>query len=112
MRAAALLAALAIAPSAFAANVQCYENPRTNAMQCVAPTEVRERDGIRFSPLYMGGPNNIRKTSFTIHTNCKTGVTHLKDADGVSFAGGYGSETKALETLRGVVCTAPIKGKR
>lgn len=109
---AAVLLIFMSASYAEAVQISCHENKRTNAMMCVAPTEVRERDGIRFAPLYSGGPNNIRKTSFTVHTNCRTGVTHLKDSDGVSFAGGYGNETTAIQMLRTTICEAPLKGKR
>ena len=103
----------AFAGGAGAVEVRCAENKTTNAMQCVGPSEVREdARGVRYAPLYTGGPNQIRKTTFTIHTNCKTGITHLKDRDGVSFAGGDGSETPALRDLRAVLCEAtPVKSK-
>lgn len=96
------------AHGSWGAELQCYENPKSNAMQCVAPTQVREKDGIRSAPLYGGGPNRIRDTGFTIHVNCKTGVTHLKDRDGVSFAGGDGHETPALRQLRSIVCETKL----
>lgn len=109
----ALLAAAGCMP-ALAVALQCSENKVTNAMQCVAPSEVRATsiENVRFAPLYMGGPNNVRKTAFTVHTNCKTGVTHLKDRDGVSFGGGDGNETQAVRELRAIVCEAPVKAKK
>lgn len=93
---------------AYASKIDCYTDPRTDAMTCIDMDSVRERDGIRVSPVYTGGPNGVRKTTFTIHSNCKTGVTHLKDKDGVSFAGGVGNETPALISLRGSLCSASV----
>ena len=77
----------------------CYTDPRTDAMQCIDTKRVRERDGIRMTPLYTGGPNNVEATSFSVHVNCKTNVLHLKDRNGVSFAGSSGSETRATRAL-------------
>ena len=107
-----IFAALATASTlASAVQLACYEDPRTNAHQCVAPSQVYEKDGIRFSFLYTGGPNQITKTSFSVHVNCGTNVFHLKDRDGVSFAGGSGSETKASQSLRNSICSAKISKK-
>lgn len=112
MRRVAALAVFVAAP-ALAVPLQCHKNPRTDAMMCAAPSEVREREGIRSAPLYMGGPQNMRRTSYTVHTNCKTGVTHLKDRDGVSFAGGYNHETAAVRQLQSIICEAPLRpGKK
>lgn len=106
--AAALLAGL----STSAASLSCYEDPRTNAYQCFDAKQVREKDGIRIAALYTGGPNGVDKTNFTLNVNCATQVVHLKDRQGVSFAGGYGSETKALRSLRTWVCEAtPTRAK-
>lgn len=106
-----LVATMATGPT-WAVQVDCYENPRTNAMQCVSQAEVRATAaGIRHAPLYMGGPNQVRKTDFTIHTNCTSGVTHLKDREGVSFAGGDGTETPGLRRLREIMCNAHLKKK-
>ena len=92
--------------AASAAKLTCYQDPRTDAMQCIDAKRVKEREGIRMTPLYTGGPNNVEATSFSIHVNCGTNVFHLKDRNGVSFAGGSGSETKASRALRDRVCTA------
>jgi hypothetical protein len=99
-------------PAVQAVNLSCYEDPRTNAHQCFDASNVIERDGIRISPIYTGGPNGVKKTSFTIHVNCKTEVVHLKDRQGVSFAGGYGSETPAIRSLRGWLCAAKLKNQK
>lgn len=113
VRLAVLTLTLGALSPAIAVEVQCYENPATNAMQCVAPSQVREKNGIRFAPLYSGGPNRIKETGFTIHVNCTTGVAHLKDRDGVSFAGGSGNETPAIRQLRSIVCAAkPAPAKK
>lgn len=95
--------------SANATKVSCYQDPRTDALQCIDETAVRQTNGVRSTALYTGGPNNVRKTSYTINVNCKTEVTHLKDRDGVSFAGGYGNETEAILDLRQKVCAAKVR---
>ncbi len=59
--------------------------------------------------MYTGGPNGVKKTQFTIHVNCKTDVVHLKDRAGVSFAGGYSSQTPAVRALYGWMCAAKPK---
>lgn len=98
--------------TAIASSVSCYENPITNARQCFDPKRVYEKDGIRSTALYTGGPNGIEKTNFTLNVNCATQVVHLKDRQGVSFAGGSGSETKAIISLRNWVCEAnPVGAK-
>lgn len=107
-----IAAIAAVSFPSWAVQLQCHRDARTDAMQCVGQSEVRERDGIRSAPLYMGGPNGVRPTSFSVHTNCATGVTHLKDRDGVSFAGGHGNETKAVRELRSIICEAPLKKRR
>ena len=68
-----------------------------------------ERDGIRYAPLYMGGPKGVRKTPYTLAVECASGITHLKDRDGVSFAGSD-TGTRALRSLRGSMCEAKVKG--
>lgn len=106
------MAALLACLSASAVPLTCYENPRTNAQQCFDARQVREKDGIRIATLYTGGPNGVDKTNFTINVNCATSVVHLKDRQGVSFAGGYGNETEALRSLKTWVCEAkPRLGK-
>lgn len=102
----AIAAIVFTSQNVFAGSIACYENPRTNAYQCFDEKQVREKDGIRIASLYTGGPNGVEKTNFTINVNCKTEVVHLKDRYGVSFAGGYGSETPALRTLRQWICDA------
>ena len=101
-----------ISACATASALACYEDPRTNAYQCFDAKQVQEKGGIRIASLYTGGPNGVTKTSFTIHTNCGTGVTHLKDRQGVSFAGGDGNETKAIRSLRSWMCEADLQGKK
>jgi hypothetical protein len=77
-----------------------------SSVQCIDEAAVRERQGIRSSALYTGGLNNVRDTGFTVHVNCSTERVHIKDRDGVSFAGGDGSETPALRELRKLICLA------
>lgn len=97
---------------AIASEVVCHENKRTNAYMCINEKAVSEdKNGIRYAALFSGGPRQVRKTPYEIHTNCTTGVTHLKDRDGVSFAGGSGFETEMVRELRKMVCEAPVKKK-
>lgn len=86
--------------------VTCYEDPVTNAQQCIDTTQVYEKNGVRSTALYVGGPNSISKTDFTVHVNCSTQVTHLKDRRGVSFAGGDGNKTVAIRNIRAWACQA------
>lgn len=101
------LTLLTCAPGAYA--MACYENKATNAFTCFDDKAVREKNGVRWAPLYSGGPSGVRATGFTIHSNCSTGVTHLKDGDGVSFAAGTGHETKNVRALRTWLCEAKVK---
>lgn len=87
----------------------CSRNSTTDAMSCIDENNVREKNGIRSAPLYTGGPNGVRDSGFTLHVNCATGVAHLKDRDGVSFAGGTGNETPAIKALRGWTCDAKVR---
>lgn len=106
---AALIALTVLQASAAAPKVACYTNPRTDAMTCIDENNVQEKNGIRWAPVYTGGPNGVRKTAFTLHVNCATGVAHLKDKDGVSFAGGTGTETPLIRALRGWACEAKAR---
>lgn len=102
----AKLAMLAAVP-ALAQQVECHRNQKTDRMMCVNPKAVRFMpDNIRWASLYWGGPAGVRDSGFFVATNCKTGVTHLKDRDGVTFAGGMGNETQALTFLRDTICAA------
>lgn len=90
---------------AFAVPVSCYTDPSTDAKHCYVPSKIREVNGVRTSPYVTGGPKAIRETNFTIAVNCATQVAHLKDRDGVSFAGGdVSSGTRALRSLATWMC--------
>lgn len=102
--------ALICSSFAHAVDLDCYEDPRTNATQCIDAAGVRiTKDGIRYSKLYTGGPAEVKDSRFTIHANCNTSVIHLKDRQGVSFAGGVSSKTRALTALHQKICSANIK---
>lgn len=93
--------------------LECAEDRRTNAHFCFAPSELKEVDGIRTAPLYKGGPKEVVATPFTIAANCATSVLHLKDRQGVSFAGsGPGQGTEHSRQLRQIVCTAEVPARR
>lgn len=112
MRAAAAVAIALLgllARDAMGREFSCAIDERTDGHFCFDPKELRERNGIRTAPLYMGGPNSISKTSFTIAANCSAGVMHLKDRQGVSFAGaGPGEGTKQSRDLRRYVCAEKV----
>lgn len=100
---------LLLTASQLQAKPECSVDPRTDAYTCIDTAMVKESKGIRFAELYTGGPNGIRKTKFTVHTNCKTNVSHLKDRDGVSFAGGGSNSTATIAALSSWMCDAKIK---
>jgi len=95
--------------AASAGDLRCGVDPRTDAHQCFKQTELREVDGIRFAPLYSGGPKSVDRTNFTVHANCATRVLHLKDRKGVSFAGGSFDSTELSRSLGNEVCSAGLR---
>lgn len=96
---------LSVAAQASAATVSCAEDPASEALFCYDRAKIIERDGIRRAALYIGGPNGVRPSGFSIAANCATGVLHLKDGDGVSFAGaGPGEGTVHSRRLRRMFC--------
>jgi len=97
MTAAALLFVFNSSHAAF--NPTCAEDARTNEHFCFQQSEMREADGIRTAPLYTGGPKEVERTNFTIAANCSTGVLHLKDRRGVSFAGAGPNEGTQVSRL-------------
>lgn len=103
-----VLAVLAAAPfAAKAVPLDCAEDKATQGLFCFAATELKESNGIRSAPLWTGGPARITKSAFTLAANCGTGVLHIKDSDGVSFAGGGpGEGTVQSRELRRMVCGA------
>lgn len=104
---------LATCAASHAVQVTCYTDPKTDAATCYTPSRVTENNGIRTAPLSKGGPNGVRPTGFTIAVNCATQVVHLKDRDGVSFAGGGpGEGTRAMRALRDWICQEPLKPKK
>ena len=106
----AFLAVAFLAGTASAQSVTCAQNEATDALFCFPPGKLVERAGIRTAPLFMGGPNAIRATPYTIAANCSTGVMHLKDSNGVSFGGASpGEGTRHSRELRRLVCAATPK---
>lgn len=97
------------ATNAFAIPLDCAEDKATNAYFCFAQSELREVNGIRSAPLYTGGPNGVQRTAFTAAANCGTGALHLKDRQGVSFAGaGLWDSTPQSRALRQNICAAAL----
>lgn len=91
------------------AKIDCSIDAATDSYMCVDTAKVREKDGIRFADLYTGGPNQIRKSKYSVHTNCATKITHLKDRDGVSFAGGSSNATSTIKNISEWLCEATVK---
>jgi len=100
------------ASTAAAVPLACYQDPTTDAVQCVEEKRISEVNGIRIAPLWTGGPANIKKTSFTVHVNCGTNVLHVKDRQGVSFTGGSASSTPATRQLRDIMCKAQLTPRK
>lgn len=98
------LAAVAVAASAAAGTLTCYEEPGTRATTCIDQAAVTANGDTRASPVYLGGPNGVRKTSVAFVTNCAKGVSTLQDEDGVNFAGDFSSATAASRSLSKWVC--------
>jgi hypothetical protein len=103
-----VLLAAAAPMAAHARSVKCAIDPITEAHQCIDPLELRETDGIRWAPLYSGGPKDIDRTTFTVHANCRTTVLHLKDRQGVSFGGGRFHDTAMSKQLGALLCDTPL----
>lgn len=105
---AALCLCIGLVPSAALANkLECYEEPATLRNMCIQPSAARVNGDVRASPLFMGGPKEVRPTSITLLVNCKTKVTTLQDRDGTNFAGGRGNETAAVRSLSQGLCEVP-----
>ncbi|SFL87253.1 hypothetical protein SAMN05444747_10165 [Variovorax sp. OV329] len=92
---------------AMAVHLQCVQTPRASIPQCLSPDEVRELDGIRGAPLYLGIGKDAARSHLSIHANCATGFTQVKDEEGVVIAG---IESQTVRELRSLVCGAPVKG--
>ncbi len=96
-----------------AIQLTCAEDKATNAHFCFDEKEVREEKGIRTATLYIGGPKGVDKTSYHIAANCQTGVMHLKDRKGISFAGsGPGEGTSQSRQLRRYVCETVLRAPK
>lgn len=102
-----LLITVAIFPAEATGGLECYEAPGTLNYTCIDPAAVRVNGEVRSSPLYMGGPKDVRKTSNSIVTNCARGVSTLQDRNGSNFGGEYNSATPALKALSSWLCAIP-----
>jgi len=87
--------------------LECYEEPGTMKQMCIAPSQVRVNGSVRSSPLYLGGPGGVNKTPYFVVSDCKKSVSTLQDAQGVNFAGGMSSQTKAMGSLSQWICNVP-----
>lgn len=107
----ALLAMLAagLGTTAFAAggDLSCYEEPGTRKTTCISESEARANGSTRSSPVYTGGPNGVKKTSFLLIADCAKGVSTLQDKQGVNFAGGFSNTTKTSRALTQWLCEIP-----
>ena len=107
-------ALLGIAGSASAIPLDCAQDPVTDAYVCFAHSEVREADGKRTAPIYMGGPKSMERTSMTVSVDCATKLLFLKDRQGVKFAGESvdGASTPQSQQMVASMCALPIKGAK
>jgi hypothetical protein len=108
---AVVVAGLGHAPAVQASDLECYEEPGTMANTCISTSAVRQNGDLRSSPLFSGGPREVRRTSFTIVTDCARGVSTLQDRQGKNFGGGASNSTKAIRSLSEWICAVP-KPKR
>ena len=91
----------------------CAEDAVTNAHFCFVRSEVRDVGGIRSAPFYSGGPDMVDRTGYTIAANCSSGVMHLKDRRGVSFAGATPTTgTRQSRDLLRLLCIATVKARK
>ena len=101
---AALQMMLALGLSGRSGELSCYEEPGTRKTTCIEEGAVRVNGSVRSSPIYSGGPNNVRKTPYLLVTDCVKGVSTLQDKDGVNFAGDFSSATPASRALAKWIC--------
>lgn len=100
---------LLLANQAAAEEMSCRENKETNAYMCYRPSQLKEARGLRVAPLYMGGPNGVRKTPYTLAADCTNLSLSLKDADGVTFAGAGGfNGSRHSHELRADMCNQSL----
>lgn len=95
-------------PMAGHAKPSCYSDPRTSAYTCYDQGGVTEKEGIRYSKMWRGGPDGVELTTYRFAVNCSTGVMHLKDRQGVSFGGGKRGDAPAATKLIDWICAEPL----
>lgn len=105
----ACIAGAAWISNAAAQQLSCHVDRKTDRHMCFDARDVRTANGISTAPVYQGGPNSVRKTPYTFAVNCQTRVMHLKDRDGVSFAGAQSTATEASRALTDGICKAASK---
>lgn len=103
----ALVLVFAQALPALASDLECYEEPGSRKTTCINTREARANGTTRASPIYSGGPNGVKKTSFMLVADCAKGVSTLQDKQGVNFAGGSSNTTKASRSLTAWLCEIP-----
>lgn len=102
----------AFGAAAFAVEPACYVDPRTEAATCVDLAAMKIKNSIRYATIFTGGPLGLTKTAFTVHVNCEAKIAHLKDRQGVSFAGGGSDSTPLLKSLSADMCAKKVKTKK
>lgn len=88
-------------------DLACYEDDVSNAVTCYSQKSLRVNGGLASALMFTGGPKNVRATGFTIVVQCASGITHLKDRDGVSFSSGRTTDTPTLSAIAGWMCETP-----
>ena len=97
---------LAAAPA-----LACYEAPGSRTTTCIDEAAVRANGDVRAAPLYLGGPQGVRKTSQIFVVDCKAGIATIQDQTGVNSSGAGTSATAASRALSRWVCEAKTPKK-
>lgn len=105
----AVLYVISLQAFAAGADPSCYVDPRTSAATCVDLSQTKVKDSIRSNIVFTGGSLGMTKTSYTININCTAKIAHLKDRQGVSFAGGSSGSSPVLWYLTNSICDHKIK---
>lgn len=95
---------LASANAAHAVDLYCFEAPDTLKNICYVPGQVSANGDLRASPLFMGGPKSVDRTTLTIVVNCKSSVMTLQDRQGTNVQGGSAGDTRMAAELSKAMC--------
>lgn len=102
---------ICLSGNVFATKIDCTQDKNNLQMTCFDPKEVRANGNLRATRLYMGGPNQIDKTPYTLFTDCEIGYFEMRDKSGVVFARDQPTKLHSVQ-LRDKICdSTPIRDK-